>query len=136
MDEHRPLVSDSVKLVAELLEVAPPASEREELPRTPALPGRQSPAPYSLQKLAKEHTEAALDTILEIMNDTEQEGSTRLEAAKQLLDRGWGKAAMKIDAKTTHVSVHEVLKELGSRVKEPPRLAEIVDVTAEDVTDA
>jgi hypothetical protein len=97
----------------------------------PTIPGRADPAPYSLQKLAKTHTEAALDTILGIMHDEDAEASTRLEAAKQVLDRGWGKAAIKQEIESRHINVHETLKVLAAQVQRPLTL-----VREEDVVDA
>lgn len=124
--------------VDELLELVP-SPEGIAAPAkypSPNMPGKKNPASFQLQELAREHTETALETILEIMNDCEEEGSTRLEAAKQILDRGWGKAAMKLETKSTVVNVHEVLKQMAGQLKEPPKLAEIVDVTSQEITDA
>ncbi len=44
-----------------------------------------------LDKLAREHTERAVETIAEVMNDPFAEDRDRLNAAAQLLDRGHGK---------------------------------------------
>lgn len=63
-------------------------------------PGRQDPAPFTVQQLAREKTEEAFNTIIDIMNDYESENSTRLEAAKEVLNRGWGKPAMQIKQET------------------------------------
>lgn len=41
--------------------------------------------------LAREHTEAAIDTIAEVMNDPLAENRDRLAAARDILDRGHGK---------------------------------------------
>lgn len=45
----------------------------------------------SLDNLAREHTERAVETITGIMNDELAEDRDRLSAAQQILDRGHGK---------------------------------------------
>ena len=45
----------------------------------------------SLDNLAREHTERAVKTIADIMDDPLSEDRDRLNAAAQLLDRGHGK---------------------------------------------
>ncbi|MBX9937647.1 MAG: hypothetical protein K2Y32_00255 [Candidatus Obscuribacterales bacterium] len=68
----------------------PPPTPPEKKPYLPSIPGRQSKDPFTLQQLAKQHTEEAFKVLLEVMRHAEDD-STRLEAAKQVLDRGWGK---------------------------------------------
>lgn len=68
-------------------------------PYLPSFPGRQSKDDFSLQELARKHTEDAFEVLLEIMNHGEDD-STRLEAAKQILDRGWGKPTVQVKSQT------------------------------------
>jgi hypothetical protein len=98
-------------------------------------PGRTNPAPHSLQKLAKEYTEEAFDTIFEIMSDSENEASTRLEAAKHILAMGWGKPSGKLEIESKHINVHETLKVLAAGVK-PPEIRVEEHVDAIEVKDA
>ena len=51
-----------------------------------------------LKDLARQHTQNALQTLVEIMGDDEAPANARLTAANSLLDRGWGKA-------TTHTEI-------------------------------
>lgn len=88
------------------------AAENEPHKYLPSFPGRSNPAPYSLQKLAKEHTQEALDVVLEIMRDSEAEPGTRLEAAKQMLDRGWGKAALKVQTESIQYTLKDIEEKL------------------------
>lgn len=44
-----------------------------------------------LRLLARMHTEACLDTLVEVMSDPDQKGGYRVAAANAILDRGWGK---------------------------------------------
>ena len=47
---------------------------------------------------AREHADAAIDTIAEIMNDPSEEARDRLRAAEAMLDLGYGKAAQAVIA--------------------------------------
>jgi hypothetical protein len=51
---------------------------------------RRTTQPHSLESLAREQTEAALNTIIAIMNSPTASDRDRLTAAFALLDRGWG----------------------------------------------
>ena len=46
-----------------------------------------------LESLAREHTEAAIDAVVDVMNDPLSEAKDRLAAAREIFDRGYGKAA-------------------------------------------
>jgi hypothetical protein len=46
--------------------------------------------------LARQHTEAAIRTLVEIMGMAGVNEAARISAANSLLDRGWGKAAQPI----------------------------------------
>ena len=112
----------------------------------PTVPGRQSADSFNLQKLAREKTEEAFNVVLQIMNHAEDD-CTRLEAAKQILDRGWGKPSVKIQAETVTYSLRDVeakllekreavdLKVLEARKIERARLAEYLTSDAEVVGD-
>ena len=52
---------------------------------------RKDKAQLLVEVLAREHTEAALATLVQIMQDTEEKGAARVSAAIAVLDRGWGK---------------------------------------------
>ena len=125
--------------IDELLAMAPDTEPPVDKPKLPGEPGRTNPAPHSLQVLAREYTQEAVDTILLIMRSPLAEASTRLEAAKEILNRGWGKSAIKADITTTHISVHAELKQLAATLPDPPKLGvgeEVHTVQAIEVTDA
>lgn len=122
--EQTTLVEQAEKL-AELAPVVEPTKPK------PDKPG------FTLQELSRQYTEEAIDVIVGIMrgtsiteNDEGQiiiskvDNSTRLEAAKMLLDRGWGKPTVKAQIETKHTDVHKVLELMASKVKAPPSLAE------------
>lgn len=50
----------------------------------------------NLNQLAREHTEAAMGTLVEIMENSMEESRDRLRAAVEILDRGHGKAAQAV----------------------------------------
>jgi hypothetical protein len=56
-------------------------------------PGGRPKAVHDLQELARQHTEAAIGTLAEIMLDAKAPHSARLSAAEALLSRGWGRPA-------------------------------------------
>jgi hypothetical protein len=48
--------------------------------------------PTDIRSLARSHTEAAINTLVGIMNQPEAPQAARVSAANSILDRGWGKA--------------------------------------------
>jgi hypothetical protein len=54
---------------------------------------------------AQLHGHAALDALVEIMGGKEQPPAARVAAAKELLDRGFGKAAQLMDLKSSDGSM-------------------------------
>lgn len=52
----------------------------------------------SASELARKHTERAIETLAEVMEDTLNDANHRVAAANSLLDRGHGKAAQAIIA--------------------------------------
>lgn len=53
-------------------------------------------AKVNLSELAQQHTEAALNTLVEVCNDKRAPHSARVTAANGLLDRGYGKPAQAV----------------------------------------
>ena len=53
-------------------------------------------APTEIRSLARQHTEAAIRTLAEIMGNQDVNEAARISAANSLLDRGWGKATQPI----------------------------------------
>ena len=58
-----------------------------------------------LREAAKEYSQAALDTLVGIMNDTGAPHAARISAANSLLDRGHGKPTQGLDM-AHNVAVH------------------------------
>lgn len=63
-------------------------------------PGGRSPRKMAdgrtLAEVARDHTESALATLAEVAANKQEGGSARVSAAKELLDRGWGRATQPI----------------------------------------
>lgn len=51
----------------------------------------------SLRDLAREHTVAAVETLVRIMTDDEAPPAAQVQAASNILDRGWGKASQAVE---------------------------------------
>lgn len=52
--------------------------------------------PTEIRSLARAHTEAAVNTLVGIMNQPTAPEAARVSAANSILDRGWGKATQPI----------------------------------------
>ncbi len=54
-----------------------------------------------VRDLARTHTTVAVETLAEIMKDTQAPKSARVQAATSILDRGWGKSPLTIEVEPT-----------------------------------
>lgn len=61
--------------------------------------------PVEIRSLARMHTVAAMKTLAAIMVEPTAPHSARVMAANAILDRGWGKPEVKLEAEHTHVYV-------------------------------
>ena len=66
----------------------------------------------TLKEMAAEHTQAAIDVLVAVMADNDAPAAARVAAADKLLDRGYGRPAVFVDAQ-----VHTVDKELMENIK-------------------
>ena len=55
-------------------------------------PGGRPKLSPEVRDLARAHTEAAVATLAEVLNDNDAPHAARVAAASTILDRGWGKA--------------------------------------------
>lgn len=83
-------------------------------------PGGRPKGHGDLRELARQHTEKALKTLVEICDHGENE-SARVTAANSLLDRGWGKPAVPIADDLPPV----VTINLGDRDIRPPHMRDV-----------
>ena len=54
----------------------------------------------TLSELAREHTEEAVETLLEVMRDKDAPAAARNGAASHILDRGWGRPQQTVAIET------------------------------------
>ena len=73
------------------------------------------PAGYGdLRELARTHTETAVQTLVDIMCDSDAAPSARATAASSLLDRGWGRPEQSISASVIGESYTDVLRRISA----------------------
>ena len=67
-----------------------------------------------VRELAKQYTEAAIDTLAKVMEDPSAPPSARVAAAEALLARGWGKPSQAIEMSIERVSLDQLKPDLAS----------------------
>ena len=63
-------------------------------------PGGRPKEIAELRELAREHTEEAISTLIEIMQDKTAPHAARIKASECLLDRGYGKPAQLLETRS------------------------------------
>lgn len=71
----------------------------------PGQTGNKGGRPKGLARLVREHIGQAgwkviIDSLFGMVKDTTEDGRVRVAAAKEILDRGWGKALAQVDVTT------------------------------------
>ncbi len=89
-------------------------------------PSGRPKADATIRELARTHTEAALATLVEIIQNKKAPPSARVHAASALLDRGWGKPAMYVES----VNVGLTLSDWLSALPAPSGNELVIDITA------
>ena len=95
-------------------------------------PGGRPKGLGEIREIARQHTDAAIETLVKVMDNDSASHSARVAAASALLDRGWGRPAQTIDASINgNGSLSDVLQEMSERHQReqaaeqaiPPKLA-------------
>lgn len=60
-------------------------------------PGGRKSVDQSVTKLAQDHTQDAINTLVEICNDKKAAKNSRVAAAREILDRGWGRPMQSVE---------------------------------------
>lgn len=60
-------------------------------------PGGRPKALVDVQALAREHTETAIKTLIEVCKNSKHPAASRVSAATALLDRAWGRPNQSTD---------------------------------------
>lgn len=92
----------------------------------PSLPARTDAEPEKekdIRDLTKPHTQSAIETLAEIMNDKTANKMARITAANSVLDRGWGKPKQATET-TVAVTYQDLLKGISEKEQ---RYLEVVD---------
>ena len=79
-----------------------------------ANPGGRPKGFGDLRELARTHTEAAVQTLVEIMGDTSAAPSARASAASSVLDRAWGRPELSISASVIGETYADVLRRINA----------------------
>ena len=58
---------------------------------------RLTPELIELRELARQHTRAAVEAIIAVVQDLKAPPSARVTAASEILDRGWGRATQSVE---------------------------------------
>lgn len=66
--------------------------------------GTPNKATADIRSLAQKYGEEALDILAEIMRDKQRPAAARVSAAKELLDRGYGKTPQPIAVNTANIA--------------------------------
>jgi hypothetical protein len=81
--------------------------------------------------LARQHTQAAMAVLREIVDDAKAPPAARATAAQALLDRGWGKAPIQIDLNVRQ-KFDDFLREVGLAARAEMELIDAKVVDTED----
>ena len=104
-------------------------------PGTSGNPGGRPKGLSEVIALAREHTELAITTLVDIARQPKAAPAARVAAASALLDRGWGKPAQAIQATTTNASAVVMLGK-GDPVEIAEHYRRIMDGTLVDDDDS
>ena len=100
-------------------------------------PSGRAHIPPEIKELARKHTKRAILRLAHIMENSENDGACVM-AAKEILDRGWGKPAQEITGKDGGpIELAAFLTDARARRQaalEGPLIEAIAQVVAEDAT--
>jgi uncharacterized protein DUF5681 len=74
-------------------------------------PGGRPKIFTEVKQAAREHTEAALQTLLAVVNNEKASAAARVAAANAILDRGWGKPGQYIETSVRNKPLDEMTDE-------------------------
>jgi hypothetical protein len=82
-------------------------------------PGGRPKALHNVQDLARQHTEAAVKTLADIMHDEKAPHSARISASEALLSRGWGRPILPtVQANAGEKTFEQWLDEVNAQLTE------------------
>ena len=90
-------------------------------------PKGMEPGVGHVRELAKQYTPEAIETLAEIMNNTDATPAARVAAANALLDRGWGKPDQAVSIEHGQ-SLLSILDEIERRSELKTIEGEVIDI--------
>jgi len=82
-------------------------------------PGGRPKGYGTLREIARKHTDKAIQTLVEVVNDAGASPSARVAAANALLDRGWGRPEASLAVRQEGSSWAELMERLGKQPHTP-----------------
>ena len=70
-------------------------------------PGGRPKENGHVRELARQHTDDAIQTLVEVMNNAQENSRARVAAAEALLNRGWGRPDSSVNVSSTVSITHE-----------------------------
>src|SRR5262245_44894600 len=67
-----------------------------------------------VRELAKQHTQVAIDTLAQVMQDPSAPPTARVAAAEALLARAWGKPSQSIEMSVEQISLDQLKPDLAA----------------------
>jgi hypothetical protein len=74
-------------------------------------PGGRPKIFTEVKQAAREHTEAAINTLVAVMDNEEAPAAARVAAANAILDRGWGKPGQYVETSVLNKPIREMTDE-------------------------
>jgi hypothetical protein len=87
------------------------------LPGASANPGGRPAVIREVQDLARQHTPAAINTLVEICGNKKAHPSARVAAATAILDRGWGRPMQQVHVEASQSALPAELAALSPEQK-------------------
>jgi hypothetical protein len=96
--------------------------------------GPAASAPDSrVKRLARNMTEAALNSLRDIMDDATAPASARVSAATAILNRGWGAPSQELNVNSQTVDLTALHLQALRNLMDEAKAARTIDAIAEDV---
>lgn len=94
-------------------------------------PGGRPKIAANVMELARKHTEAAMNTLAQAMEDVEAPWATRVAASSALLDRGWGKPFQAVAVANSNEGVAFILQNGPAPIEGTYSVASPLQITGE-----
>ena len=79
-------------------------------------PGGRPKGEGEIREIARQHTDAAIKTLVRVMSNKDASHGAQVAAASALLDRGWGRPQQNIKAEGFDIS--DAIQKISERMRE------------------